>query len=81
MAFVKFMTGTYGRLLRIVAGIILISMGLLVVKDTAGTIMAIAGLIPLGGGLLDYCVIGKVLGYPFSGAQTRQQLALKQQKR
>jgi hypothetical protein len=81
MAFVKFMTGTYGRLLRIVAGIMLISMGLLVVKDTAGTIMAIAGLIPLFGGLLDYCVIGKVLGYPFSGAQTRKQLALKQQKR
>lgn len=80
MAFVTFMTGTYGRLLRIAAGIVLIAMGLLVVKESAGTVMAVAGLIPLGGGLLDYCVIGKVLGYPFSGAQARAGIAAQRAK-
>lgn len=75
MKFVTLMTSTQGRMLRIVAGIVLMSVGLFVIKDTPGTILAVVALIPIAGGLLDFCVAGLVMGYPFSGAKAREQLA------
>lgn len=81
MAFVTFMTGTTGRLLRIVAGIVLMTVGVLVVKDTLGTILAVVALIPIAGGVLDFCIVGAVLGYPFRGAAAREQLARKRSSR
>lgn len=81
MAFVTFMTGNTGRMLRIVAGIVLMTVGVLVVKDTLGTVLAVVALIPLAGGVLDFCIVGAVLGYPFRGAVAREQLARKRQSR
>ena len=81
MAFVTFMTGNTGRMLRIIAGIILMTVGVLVVKDTLGTVLAVVALIPLAGGLLDFCIVGAVLGYPFRGAAAREQLARERQSR
>lgn len=81
MAFVTFMTGNTGRMLRIIAGIILMTVGVLVVKDTLGTVLAVVALIPLAGGVLDFCIVGAVLGYPFRGAAAREQLARKRQSR
>lgn len=81
MAFVTFMTGNTGRLLRVIVGIVLMTIGLLVVKDTLGTVMSVVALIPIAGGLLDFCVIGAVLGYPFRGAAAREQLARERQSR
>ncbi len=81
MAFVTFMTGNTGRMLRIVAGIVLMTVGVLVVKDTLGTVLAVVALIPLAGGVLDFCIVGAVLGYPFRGAAAREQLAQKRQSR
>ncbi len=65
MSFVKFMSSTTGRGLRIAAGIVLILLGLLVVKDTAGLIVAVIGLVPLLAGVFNYCVFGPVFGGPF----------------
>ncbi|MBN8617485.1 MAG: DUF2892 domain-containing protein [Anaerolineae bacterium] len=81
MAFVTFMTGNTGRMLRIIAGIILMTVGVLVVKDTLGTVLSVVALIPIAGGLLDFCVVGAVLGYPFRGAAAREQLARERQSR
>lgn len=81
MAFVTFMTASQGRLLRIVAGIVLMTVGLLVVKDTLGTVMAVVALVPIAGGLLDFCIVGAILGYPFRGAAAREQLARERQAR
>lgn len=81
MAFVTFMTGNTGRMLRIVAGIVLMTVGVLVVKDTLGTVLAVVALIPLAGGVLDFCIVGAVLGYPFRGTAAREQLARKRQSR
>lgn len=81
MAFVTFMTGNTGRMLRIIAGIILMTVGVLVVKDTLGTVLAVVALIPLAGGVLDFCIVGAVLGYPFRGAAAREQLARERQSR
>ena len=75
MTFVTFMTSSRGRMMRVVMGIILMSIGLLVVKDTLGTVLALIALVPIAGGLFDFCVAGVVMGYPFSGKKAREQLA------
>ncbi|MBN8619345.1 MAG: DUF2892 domain-containing protein [Anaerolineae bacterium] len=69
--FVNFMASTTGRIARIVAGIVLIALGLLVVKDTAGIILAIVGVVPLLAGLLDFCIFAPLFGRPLSGPQIR----------
>lgn len=71
MAFAKFMASGTGRILRIVAGIALIVVGLFVVKDTAGIILAIVGVAPLLAGLLDFCIFAPLFGQPFSGPAIR----------
>lgn len=75
MSFVRFMTSTAGRLARVVLGLVIIALGQFVVQGTPGLIMTIVGLIPIAGGLLDFCVIGAVLGYPFKGSEARAKLA------
>ncbi len=75
MAFVKFMTSGMGRAARIVLGIIILSVGLLVVKGVPGTIIALVALIPISGGLFDFCLIGFALGYPLQGTAARKKLA------
>jgi len=75
MTFVTFMTSNQGRMMRVIAGIVLMSIGLFVIKDTLGTILALIALVPIAGGVLDFCVAGVLMGYPFSGAKAREQLA------
>ncbi|MCC6896872.1 MAG: DUF2892 domain-containing protein [Anaerolineae bacterium] len=78
MTFVTFMTSNQGRMMRVIAGIILMSIGLFVIKDTPGTILALIALVPIAGGVLDFCVAGVMMGYPFRGAKAREQLAREQ---
>ncbi|MGC8781828.1 MAG: YgaP family membrane protein [Anaerolineae bacterium] len=69
--FVKFMASTTGRAVRIVAGILLILIGLLLIKGTAGIIVAIIGLLPLAAGVFDFCVFAPLFGAPMSGPKIR----------
>ena len=80
MTFVTFMTSNQGRMMRVIAGIVLMSIGLFVIKDTLGTILALIALVPIAGGVLDFCVAGVLMGYPFRGAKAREQLAQKQHR-
>ena len=75
MAVVKFMTSGMGRAARVVLGLVILSVGLFVVKGVPGTIMALVALIPISGGLFDFCLIGFALGYPLKGEAARKQLA------
>jgi hypothetical protein len=75
MAFVKLMTSSRGRALRVIMGIILMSVGLLVVKDTLGAVLALIAVVPIAGGLFDFCLAGGIMGYPLSGTKAREQLA------
>jgi len=61
-----------GRLARVVAGIVLIIVGLVLVKGTGGWILAIIGLVPLAAGLLDRCVFAPLFGLPFGGPALRK---------
>lgn len=65
MGFARFMSSITGRLLRIVAGVALIVIGLAVVHGTGGIILAIVGLVPLIAGLGNFCVFAPLFGGPF----------------
>ncbi len=65
MGFARFMSSLSGRLLRIVAGIALIVIGLAVVRGTGGIILAIVGLVPLVAGIGHFCVFAPLFGGPF----------------
>lgn len=62
-----FMATPVGRLIRIVAGLVLIAVGLWVVGDTTGWIIAIIGLVPLAAGAANVCLIAPLLGAPLRG--------------
>lgn len=67
MAFVCFMRSFPGRLIRVVAGGALIAVGLFVIKDLGGLIVAAVGLVPLCAGIFNFCVFGPLMGLDFMG--------------
>ncbi len=69
-SFGQFMASTPGRALRIVAGLTLIVFGW-ATGGTAGTVLAIVGLVPLSAGAFDFCVFSAVFGGPFWGTRIR----------
>jgi hypothetical protein len=69
--FVKFMASTAGRITRIVAGLVLIALGLLVMNGVGGYIVAIIGAVPLLAGVFDFCVFAPLFGAPLSGPKIR----------
>lgn len=69
--FVTFMASTTGRIVRIVAGIALIAAGLFAVSGTAGTILAVVGILPLVAGIFDFCVFAPLFGAPLAGSKIR----------
>ena len=64
MEFARFMSSMSGRLLRIVAGIALILVGLLI-HGIGGYILAIVGVVPLVAGTFNFCVFAPLFGGPF----------------
>ena len=70
--FVSFMASTTGRITRIVAGIVLIALGLLVIEGTGGLIVAVIGAAPLLAGIFDVCLFAPLFGKPLSGDAIRQ---------
>ncbi len=72
MQLIKFLASSTGRWVRIIAGVVLIAVGLLVVKDTGGIILAVVGLVPLVAGVLDFCVFAPLFGASFSGKAIRE---------
>ena len=75
MQFVTFMTSSKGRAARVIAGLVILAVGLAVVQGTLGLILALIALVPIAGGVFDFCLAGVALGYPFRGADARQKLA------
>ncbi len=67
MGFAKWMAQPIGRLIRIIAGIVLIALGLGVIGDTVGLIVAIIGVLPILAGVFNVCLIAPLIGAPFQG--------------
>ncbi len=72
MGFVSFMVSNAGRIIRMVAGLALIAVGLLLVSGVAGIILAVVGVVPLAAGVADVCIFAPLFGLPFLGKQVRQ---------
>ena len=73
-ALFSFLASVAGRVVRVVAGLSLILVGLLVVQGTWGWVLAVVGLVPLLAGLFDYCVFAPLASLPFAGKALRQRL-------
>ena len=68
MSFAIWMSRPLGRGLRIVAGLVLIAVGLYV-GGAWGVLIAVVGAVPLLAGILNVCVIAPFLGVPFNARQ------------
>ena len=73
-AIFRFLASSAGRLVRAVAGLILIVVGIAVVSGVWGWILAIIGLVPLLAGVFDRCVFAPLFGLPFVGPSLRDAL-------
>lgn len=71
MAFVDFMASSAGRIARIVAGIVLIVVGLFVIGGTGGIVVAVIGAVPMLAGLFDVCLFAPLFSAPLSGKSIR----------
>ena len=68
MGFARFMASPLGRGGRIVFGLTLIASGIGVVGGGLGSMMAITGLLPLGLGIINGCILAPFLKVPFRGS-------------
>ncbi len=67
MGFVNFMRSWAGRLLRITLGAVIVWFGLTRVGETAGTILALIGLVPIAAGVFNVCLLGPLFGVTLMG--------------
>ncbi|HEY7094925.1 MAG TPA: DUF2892 domain-containing protein [Ktedonobacterales bacterium] len=65
--FVGFMQSWIGRLLRVVAGLALIAVGLFVMQGAWGYVVAAIGLVPLFAGVVGICLLAPLFGYTLAG--------------
>jgi hypothetical protein len=70
--FFRFIASPAGRLLRILAGLVLIAIGIWLVQGIGGWILIIIGLVPLAAGAFDRCVFAPLFGLPFVGLRLRR---------
>jgi hypothetical protein len=68
---ISFLASPAGRIIRIVAGILLIAWGIMGLGGTVGIIVAVVGAVPLLAGIFDFCVFAPLFGNPFSGKAIR----------
>lgn len=67
MNFVNFMRGTGGRVLRIAAGVVLAVVGLAVVGDLGGVILALLGAVMVAAGVVNFCLLAPLFGIDLKG--------------
>ena len=72
--FFRFIAGPVGRLIRVIAGLALIVIGLWLIQGVVGWILALVGLVPLFAGIFDRCVFAPLFGLPFDGYRLRDDL-------
>lgn len=70
--FVSFMASSAGRILRIIAGLALIALGIWGMEGTWGIVVAVVGAVPLLAGIFDFCIFAPLFGNPLNGAKIRQ---------
>ncbi len=69
-----FLASTTGRWVRIIAGIVLVLVGVWLVSGVWSWVLIIVGLVPFAGGVFDVCFFAPLFGLPFQGEALRQKL-------
>lgn len=69
--FVSFMASTAGRVLRAVAGIALLYVGLQMMAGVGGIVVAVIGVVMIAAGVFDFCLFAPLFGNPLSGKKIR----------
>jgi hypothetical protein len=69
------MTSGTGRAARIALGLLIMALGLFIVDGTLSVLLPLVALIPISGGVFDFCLIGFAMWYPLKGAEARRKLA------
>jgi hypothetical protein len=73
-ALFSFLAGFAGRVVRAVAGLALILIGVFLVGGVGRWILVIVGFVPLLAGIFDFCVFAPLFGLPFVGPALRERL-------
>jgi hypothetical protein len=68
---ISFLASTTGRIVRGVAGAVLLYVGLQTMSGVGGIIVALIGLVMLAAGVFDFCVFAPLFGNPLSGKKIR----------
>jgi Inner membrane protein YgaP-like, transmembrane domain len=68
---ISFLASSTGRIVRVVAGLILVAWGWFGLAGVTGTFVALIGLVPLVAGIFDFCVFAPLFGAPLSGTKIR----------
>ncbi len=66
MTFTRWMSSALGRILRVLAGLVLIGLGFYV-QGVWGWVIGVVGVIPILAGAFNFCLLGPILGAPFNG--------------
>ncbi|MHB8324072.1 MAG: DUF2892 domain-containing protein [Candidatus Dormibacteria bacterium] len=70
MGIARWMAKPAGRVVRVVAGGVLIGVGTYL-HDTTGVVLMVVGLVPLLAGVGNVCLLAPALSCPFRGSQVR----------
>jgi hypothetical protein len=67
MAVARFLSTPIGRILRAVAGLVLVVVGIWVIGGTLGIVIGLLGLVPIAAATLHLCLIGPLIGGHLDG--------------
>lgn len=70
--FIRFMSSTAGRVLRVVMGLVLIIVGMTSLEGTTGIVVTVIGAVPLLAGVLDLCFFAPLFGLSIKGTDVRR---------
>ena len=70
-----FLASGAGRVVRALAGIALVIIGLFAIGGAAGYIVTLIGLAPLAAGVFDRCIFAPIARMPFNGKALRAEVA------
>jgi hypothetical protein len=72
--FFRFIASPAGRVVRVLAGLVLIVVGMWLVQGVGRWVLTVVGLVPLVAGVFDWCVFAPLFRLPFIGPSLRRAL-------
>lgn len=69
----RFLASSTGRIVRIVAGVVIILIGFLWAPSPWSYVLELVGLVPIAAGVFDFCLLSALTGHPFWGRDIRAQ--------